>query len=471
MAEALESEAVEITIPDTLPVLPVNAVVFPYMLVPMATELSDAPLVDAVVSGDRLMLVIARRPDEDPLSQEGLGLYEVGCAVRVQRMLQMPDGTHRLLIRGLVRRRLGPIVQTEPHLVAQVSAVAETVEENEEIENLAQTLLSTFRQVVEDSPILPDEVYLQALNVPNHAALVDLVAAALDMPIPAKQKLLESPSLHERLHLVNEAAYSEQMRLQIAVKASSEMRQQMESAQREHFLRQQLQAIQRELGETGESDEIADLRNRITLAELTAAAREAAERELDRLARMNPAAAEYSVIRTYLDWILDLPWLKSSEEHIDVRAAQAILDEDHYDLTDVKDRIVEYLAVRKIKPDIKGPILCFVGPPGVGKTSLGRSIGRATGREFVRMSLGGIRDEAEIRGPSPHLRRRPPRPHPPGPAQRRHQQPRLHARRASTRSAPTSAATPPAPCWRSSTRPRTTPSPITTWRSPTTSPM
>ena len=398
MAEDHDSDAVEITIPETLPILPINAVVFPYMLVPMATETADAPLVDAVVSGDRLMLVVARRPAEDPLSSEGLGLFEVGCAVRVQRMLQMPDGTHRLLIRGLTRQRLGETVSTEPFLVAHVLPLPEVVEENEEVENLAQTLLSTFRQIVEVSPILPEEAYLQALNLPNHAALCDLVVAALDMPLTAKQRILETASLHERLHQVNEAAYAEQMRLQLVAQASTEMRQQMESAQREHFLRQQLSAIQRELGEAGESDEISDLRRRIAEAGLTAAARTAADRELDRLARMNPAAAEYSVIRTYLDWMLDLPWLHSSEEHIDVRAAQAILDEDHYDLRDVKDRIVEYLAVRKIKPDIKGPILCFVGPPGVGKTSLGRSIARATSREFVRMSLGGIRDEAEIRG-------------------------------------------------------------------------
>ncbi len=398
MAEGHDSESLQITVPNALPVLPINGVVFPYMLVPMATEPKDAPLVDAVVSGDRLMLVLARRPEEDALSREGLGMYEIGCVVRIQRMLQMPDGTHRLLVRGLTRYRAEEFLKTEPYLVARVSPLEENLQENEEVEGLAQALLSAFRQIVELSPVLPDEAYLQALNAPNHAALVDLVIAAVDAPLPLKQKVLETPSLHERLHLVNEAAYQEQMRLQLANQASTEMRQQMENAQREHFLRQQMQAIQRELGETGESDEISDLRRRLGEAELTAAAREAAERELDRLARMNPAAAEYSVIRTYLDWILDLPWLKSSQEHIDIAEAQRILDEDHYDLTDVKDRIVEYLAVRKVKPDIKGPILCFVGPPGVGKTSLGRSIARATGREFVRMSLGGIRDEAEIRG-------------------------------------------------------------------------
>ncbi len=398
MAEDHDAEAVEIEIPESLPVLPINAVVFPYMLAPMATEVGDAALVDAVTSGDRLMVVVARRPAEDPLSSEGLGLYDVGCAVRVQRMLQMPDGTHRLLIRGLVRQRLVEFVQTQPFLRARLESLPEDTEETEEVKHLAGALLASFQQIVELSPMLPDEAYLQALNVPHPAALCDLVVATLDMPLAQKQSVLAAASLHERLHLVNEAAYQEQMRLQLAAQASTEMRQQMESAQREHFLRQQLAAIQRELGEAGESDEIAELRQRLEAAELTAAAREAGERELDRLARMNPAAAEYSVIRTYLDWILDLPWLKASEEHIDIAEAQEILDADHYGLRDVKDRIVEYLAVRKIKPDIKGPILCFVGPPGVGKTSLGRSIARATGREFVRMSLGGIRDEAEIRG-------------------------------------------------------------------------
>lgn len=398
MAEDRDPGAGEIHIPELLPVLPINAVVFPLMVVPLATEEGDAALVDSVVSGERLMLVVARRPPEDPQHQEGLGLYSVGCAVRVQRMLQMPDNSHRLLVRGLVRLRLEQIVRTEPFVLARVSPLVETTEESEEITGLSQALLNTFRQIVELSPVLPEEAYLQALNIPSPGALCDLIAAALDMPLAEKQKVLETLNLHERLHLVNEAAYRELMRLQIAAQASSEVRQQMESAQREHFLRQQLRAIQRELGEAEESDEISELRRRLSEAQLTAAAREAAERELDRLARMNPAAAEYSVIRTYLDWILDLPWLKSSEEYIDVAEAQRILDEDHYDLKDVKDRIVEYLAVRKIKPDIKGPILCFVGPPGVGKTSLGRSIARATGQEFVRVSLGGIRDEAEIRG-------------------------------------------------------------------------
>ncbi|HEY3398220.1 MAG TPA: endopeptidase La [Armatimonadota bacterium] len=398
MAEDKNSDAQEITIPETLPVLPVNSVVFPYMLVPLATEQADAALVDAVVATDRLMLVVARRPLEDPLRQEGLGVYEVGCAVRVQRMLQMPDGTHRLLVRGVTRMRLGSVEKVEPFLIAKVEQLPEDEETGEELEGLAQALLGSFQQIVSLSPILPDEAYLQALNVPGRSALCDLIAATLDQPLGAKQRVLEAVSLHERLHLLNEAAYQELMRLQIADQASAQMRQEMESVQREHFLRQQMQAIQQELGESEESDEIGELRRRLDETRLTAAAREAATRELDRLARMNPAAAEYSVIRTYLDWILDLPWLIYSEEHIDVEEAQRILDEDHYGLADVKDRIVEYLAVRKIKPDLKGPILCFVGPPGVGKTSLGRSIARATGRQFVRVSLGGIRDEAEIRG-------------------------------------------------------------------------
>ena len=397
MAEDKDLE-LDIKIPDTLPVLPVNAVVFPYMLVPLATEVADAALVDAVVSADRLLVLVGRRPPEDPLAAVGLGFYEIGCACRVQRMLQMPDGTHRLLIRGLSRVSLGEVVQETPYVRAHVEPLAEIEEKSPEIEGLAQTLLKTFEQIVTLSTSLPDEAYLQALNMPGRSALCDLIAAALDLPPEAKQNILEALSLHERLHLVNEGAYQELMRLQIADQASTEFRQEMETAQREHFLRQQLTAIQRELGEAEEGDEIVELRRRLAEAQLTEPAREAADRELGRLARMNPAAAEYSVIRTYLEWLLELPWLQLSVEHLEVQQAQDILDEDHYDLADVKDRIVEYLAVRKIKPDIKGPILCFVGPPGVGKTSLGRSIARATGREFLRVSLGGIRDEAEIRG-------------------------------------------------------------------------
>ena len=398
MPEDNDAPPSPVVIPSALPALGINGVIYPYVHAPLATVAEDAPLVDAAVSGDRLLVCVARRPGEEGKGGERLGLYEVGCAVRVQRMLQMPDQTYRLLVRGLGRVRLGPFLQTEPYLLAAVESLADQETDHEEVASLTQTLLRTFQEIVALHPAVPNEAYLQALNVPDGSALADLVASVLDLDLPHKQRILEAVSVHERLHIVNEAAYQELTRLQIAEQASSQFRQEMESAQREQFLRQQMRAIQKELGESEESDEIQELRERLEQADLTEPARKAAERELDRLARMNPAAAEYSVIRTYLEWIFDLPWGKGSEEHIDVAAAQLILDEDHYDLRDVKERIVEFLAVRKIKPDMKGPILCFVGPPGVGKTSLGRSIARATGREFVRVSLGGIRDEAEIRG-------------------------------------------------------------------------
>ncbi len=395
----------EITVPEQLPILPVSdAVVYPYMMAPLAVRSDDAPLVDAVVSGNRLLGVVVQLPESDRKEAEGSlppgagQLYDIGCAAIVQKMLQMPDESRRLLIRGVARIRIEEYVQTEPFRIARVSAIEEIEPEDEQVEVLAQSLLETFQQIVDASPALPEEAYLQALNVPSRAALCDLVASALDIDISTKQKILETANVADRLSIVSGAAHRELARLQAAQRVFSEAREEIERTQRDYFLRQQLKAIQRELGEEGESEEIQQLRRRVAEANLTEPARETAERELDRLVQMHPAAAEHSVVRNYLEWILDIPWQESSEEHIDVQQAQEVLDKDHYDLDDVKERIVEHLAVRQLKPDTKGPILCFIGPPGVGKTSLGRSIAQATGREFIRISLGGIRDEAEIRG-------------------------------------------------------------------------
>lgn len=395
----------EITVPEQLPILPVSdAVVYPYMMAPLAVRSDDVPLVDAVVSGDRLLGVVVQSPESDREEAEGSSppgagqLYDIGCAAIVQKMLQMPDESRRLLIRGVARIRIEEYVQTEPFRIARVSAIEEIEPEGEQVEALAQSLLDTFQQIVDASPALPEEAYLQALNVPSRAALCDLIASALDIDILTKQEILETTNVADRLQIVSGAVHRELARLQAAQRVSSEAREEIERTQRDYFLRQQLKAIQRELGEEGESEEIQQLRQRVAEADLTEPAREVAERELDRLAQMHPSAAEHSVVRNYLEWILDVPWQESSEEHIDVQQAQEVLDKDHYDLGDVKERIVEHLAVRQLKPDTKGPILCFIGPPGVGKTSLGRSIARATGREFIRISLGGIRDEAEVRG-------------------------------------------------------------------------
>ncbi len=397
----IEAPLPEPTLPAELPILPVNEmVVFPYMVVPIAVGEEDSELINAVAAGDRFLGCIMRQPAPEQASDSEPPLHEVGCAAQLHRMMQMPDDSRRILLRGVTRIRIGELTQVEPYRIAKITELAETPadESDEEIQALRQSLLNTFEEIIELSPGMPEEAVIQALNVPNLSMLTDLIASALDIDIQTKQQMLEMTDVAERLAAVHKAAHEQLVRLQAARRVSADIQQEVEQTQRDYYLHRQLEAIRKELGEAGETDEITELRQRLEEAELTEAAREAADREVDRLARMNPAAAEYSVVRTYLEWIIELPWQAGSEEHIDVKEAQQILDEDHYDLKDVKERIVEYLAVRRIKPDMKGPILCFIGPPGVGKTSLGQSIARATGREFIRISLGGIRDEAEIRG-------------------------------------------------------------------------
>ena len=390
-----DGETLRITLPEICKVD--NNWTFAKLFV--VTSLREATEFKTIVFEERYE---GRKPEEELAESEEETpaelVYDVGSVTVVQKMLQLPDESRRLLIRGAARIRIEEYVQTEPFQIARVSVIKDVDEDGEEIQAMAQSLINTFQQIVQLSPILPEEAYLQALNVPSRSGLCDLAASALDVDVQVKQAILEAANVGERLRLVNQAVHEELVRLQAAERVSSEVREEIEKVQRDYFLRQQLKAIQRELGEEGETEEVEQLRRRVTEASLSEPARETAEHELNRLAQMNPAAAEYSVVRTYLEWILELPWQESSQEHIEIEKAEAVLDEDHYDLADVKDRILEYLAVRQLKPDLKGPILCFIGPPGVGKTSLGRSIARATGREFLRASLGGIRDEAEIRG-------------------------------------------------------------------------
>ncbi len=397
----LEAPLTEPALPAELPILPVNdIVVFPYMVMPIAVGEDESELINAVVAGDRFLGCVMRQPASEQASDGEPPLYEVGCAAQLHKMMQMPDDSQRILLRGVTRIRIEELTQVEPYRIAKVAELEESLadESDEEIQALRQSLLNTFEEIIELSPGMPEEAVIQALNVPNLSMLTDLIASVLDIDIQAKQQMLQMTDVAERLVAVHKAAHEQLVRLQTARRVSADIQHEVEKTQRDYYLHRQLEAIRKELGEAGESDDITELRQRLEQANMTEAAREAADREVDRLARMNPAAAEYSVVRTYLEWIIELPWQAGSEEHIDVKEAQQILDEDHYDLADVKERIVEYLAVRRIKPDMKGPILCFIGPPGVGKTSLGQSIARATGREFIRISLGGIRDEAEIRG-------------------------------------------------------------------------
>ncbi len=387
-------------LPEQVPVVRLlNGIVYPGMLAPLTvTNPLDMGLLDEALSGNRLIGLVAQRdPDADRPGPEGL--FDLGLVAIIQQMLQLPNGHRRLLVRGLTRMRPVEWTQLQPYLRARIEPVEERTEPDETTQARTQALLDLLRRLVEMAPHLPEEVYVQALNTEPPGAVADMVASLLDLGIEERQRVLETVDVNERLRYVTTLCTREIEQYELTQRMQQDARAELTQAQREYFLRQQLKAIQEELGEAEEErPDLAELRERLGEAKMTDEAREAAERELERLENMNPAAAEYNVARTYVEWLLDVPWLEGSETKIDISEAQKVLDEDHYDLEDVKERIIEYLAVRKLRPEARGPILCFVGPPGVGKTSLGQSIARATGREFHRISLGGVRDEAEIRG-------------------------------------------------------------------------
>ncbi|MGD8240854.1 MAG: endopeptidase La [Armatimonadota bacterium] len=389
-------------LPKALPALPLRRnVVYPQMIFPLeAVAGPEATLIDAALAGRGIIALVATKNPDAEISAP-TDLYTIGTATKIFRMMKMPDGSRRVLCQGISRIEITRWAQTEPFLIGRVRAIAEA-EEKEGDEQLAayrQGLLRIFNNIVDESPALPDEVKVHALNVESSGSLADLVAANLNLELPERQEILELIDPLARLQRVTEFASRELERLKIGSRIEEEAQEEMTKAQRDYFLRQQLRAIQKELGEAeGPEAEVEELRERVEEAKMPEAAHAAAMRELDRLARISTASAEYTTARTYVDWLLDVPWSLSSEDSIDLRAAQRVLDDDHYDLDKVKDRILEYLAVRKLKDDMKGPILCFVGPPGTGKTSLGQSIAHAMGRNFVRISLGGVRDEAEIRG-------------------------------------------------------------------------
>jgi ATP-dependent Lon protease len=317
----------------------------------------------------------------------------------VARMLKVPDGTIRILVQGTERVRLGDFVAEEPYLVARIEPLPDEVEPSPELEALTRNVQRTFTEIIEQIPYLPEELQLAVTNIDDPSALSHLIAGALRIPTAEKQELLEEVNVARRLRRLSEILARELEVIQLGTKIQSQVESEIEKGQREYYLREQLKAIQQELGEGDEQQaEVNELRERVEAANLPEHARKAADRELGRLERLPPAAAEYGVIRTYLEWLVELPWGVTTEDNLDISHAREVLDADHYDLEKVKDRILEYLAVRSLNPESHGPILCFVGPPGVGKTSLGKSIARALGREFERISVGGVRDEAEIRG-------------------------------------------------------------------------
>ncbi|HEY0417534.1 MAG TPA: endopeptidase La [Gaiellaceae bacterium] len=392
----------DVRLPAALPVLPLKeTVVFPQSMTPLAIgQERSVRLIDDVVAGERLLaLVTARDASLDAPGWEDL--YDVGTVALVHKMIKVPDGTLRILVQGLERARITHRLDTDPYLLGEFGALPDVLEETPEVEALTRNVQGLFARIIGLAPYLPEELQLAAANVDDPSALCHLVASTLrTIRTEERQEILEEVNVERRLRTVSAILNRELEVFELGSKIQSQVQSEMERGQREYFLRQQLKAIQQELGESDpEQAEVTELRERLdALDRLPDEVRKAADRELARLERLPAAAAEYGVIRTYLEWILTLPWNRFTEDDLDLEHARAVLDDDHFDLEKVKERIIEYLAVAKLRNEVSGQILCFVGPPGVGKTSLGHSIASALGRKFVRLSVGGVRDESEIRG-------------------------------------------------------------------------
>ncbi len=418
MKEKLQDETLETTeFPEEIAVLPLRGlVVFPQTAIPLTVgQPRSITLVDDVVNGDRLVgLFTSKDPELEMPGPDDV--YQYGTLASIHRLFRAPDGTIRLLVQGMKRIRLTEFTGTEPYLRARVEIIPEQVEETLEVEALVRTVGEQFSRLSELVPNIPNELVNSALNTDDPLQLAYTIATYIRINLEQAQRVLELDSTEAKLRLLTEALSKELEVLELGRKIQSEAQSEMEKTQRDYYLREQLKAIQKELGEGDEQTaEVEEFRAKIQAAGMPEEAEKEAYRELDRLAKIPIASAEYGVIRTYLDWLTSLPWQKRTNDNLDIQHAQSVLDEDHYGLKDIKERILEYLAVRKLRADRaeelestalddyvrrerEGAILCFVGPPGVGKTSLGASIARAMGRKFIRMSLGGIRDESEIRG-------------------------------------------------------------------------
>jgi len=386
--------------PCRIPLLPLRSdVVFPQTVVPLVINRpSGIRLIDDCMIGERMVgLVSQLHPETD---SPGMGdLFPTICVGLILKMLKFPDGSTRIVCQGQYRARLVGVVQTEPYLVGQVEPCEEVVEGGVELDALVHHVNRFFQRMVDQSQQIPEELQVAAINTREPGRLADLLASSLPFTIEEKQSLLGEINVRARLERLGQYLSRQLAILELSTKIQEQVGSELTKAQRDHFLRQQLKAIQDELGESeNENPEIGELWERIKNANPPREVQSEAERELERLAGMHPSSAEYSIVRTYLDWLAILPWSKASRDRLDLRRARKVLDADHFDLEKIKERILEYLAVRKLKKDMKGPILCLSGPPGTGKTSLGKSIAKALGREFVRVSLGGVHDEAEIRG-------------------------------------------------------------------------
>ncbi|MCU1383110.1 MAG: ATP-dependent protease La, partial [Acidobacteria bacterium] len=390
-------------IPSELPILPLrDTVLFPNSFMPLAVAReSSVRLIDDAIANGKLIAVFTQRDAavEEPTQTD---LYPVGTATHIHKMFKLPDGSLRLIVQGLARLTLDEVVSTQPYLRARVSAATEDTNDADglEIDALARNIKTNFQQVVSLSPLLSDDLQTLAMNITEAGRLADFIASSLStISTGVKQEVLETLDIRARMDNLNRILIKELEVLELGSKIQSQVQSEVGKNQREYFLREQMKAIQKELGEgDDQTKEIEEIAEKIEAAGMPEAVKKEAVRELDRLSKMPVAAAEYTVSRTYLDWLVMLPWAKRTEEVIDLGKTLQVLNADHSGLEKAKDRIIEYLAVRKLNPDVKGPILCFVGPPGVGKTSLARSIAESLGRKFVRVSLGGMRDEAEIRG-------------------------------------------------------------------------
>jgi ATP-dependent Lon protease len=389
------------SMPEALPILPLfDATLFPKMVLPLVVMQGESiQLIDEAMSKNRIIGLLVSKEKEMKSSYLREDLYDVGTSALILKMAKTEDNKAQLLVQGLSRFRVKEILEEQPYLKVQVELINEKEEKDKEIEALMSNLVGLFSKVVELSPGLQPEIASMARSIKEASTLADMITSSINSTSEEKQKILETIDIKERLKEVTRLTNYQLEIVELGSKIQTQVKGDMDKRQREYYLRQQLKAIQDELGEKEEGTvEVEEYRAKIEEKNLPEEAKKEAERELDRLSKMHPSSAEYTVVSTYLDWITTLPWNETTKDNLDIKKAEKILDDDHYGLEKPKKRIIEYLAVRKLKPESKGPILCLAGPPGTGKTSLGQSIAKALGRKFVRISLGGVRDEAEIRG-------------------------------------------------------------------------
>lgn len=392
----------EIKIPEEIPLLPVrDVVVFPYMILPLfvGREVSIRAI-DEALAQDRLILLCTQKKieDEEPTAE---GVNSIGTVATIMRMLKLPDGRIKILVQGLAKARIKQFISTRPFFKVAIEKIPDevTTQVTVEVEAMMRNVKEQLEHMVSLGKMILPDILIIAENIEDPGRLADLITSNIGLKVDQAQEILELGNSVKRLQKVSEYLNKEIELLSVQQKIQAEAKGEMDKIQREYFLREQLKAIQKELGEVDErAEEVNELREKIRKSQMPKKVDQEAEKQVKRLEKMHPDSAEATTVRTYLEWLIDMPWKKSSKDSLDIKKAKTVLDEDHYDLEKIKERILEYLSVRKLKKKMKGPILCFVGPPGVGKTSLGRSIARALGRQFVRISLGGVRDEAEIRG-------------------------------------------------------------------------